>query len=80
MAITWETIRGQFTDDDVQHMKNAFGDDWDLSNCAFVWANRAEIWGAIHGNRMPPNDPWPQTWKDNFQKWMNGSDPACPTT
>ena len=46
MAITWETIRGQFTDDDVQHMKNAFGDDWDLSNCTFVWANRAEIWDA----------------------------------
>lgn len=80
MAITWETVRAQFTVDDVQHMKNAFGDDWDLSNCNFVWTNRAEIWDAISNDRMPPGNPWPQDWKNNFEKWTNGSDPGCPTT
>lgn len=78
MAITWETIRAQFTDDDIQHMKDRFGDDWDLSNCTFVWNNRAQIWDAVSNDRMPLGNPWPQPWKDNFQAWMSAADPGCP--
>jgi hypothetical protein len=56
----------------ARRAEDVFGNDFDLSNCASVWKNKQSIWGAISGNRMPPNDPWPQAWKDNVEKWMNG--------
>jgi hypothetical protein len=80
MTVTWDTIRGQFTVEDIQHMKNVFGDDWDLSNCTFVWTNRDEIWDAINDDRMPPDKPWTQLWKDNFKAWMSAADSGCPKT
>ncbi|MGA7237024.1 MAG: hypothetical protein WBY44_15160 [Bryobacteraceae bacterium] len=80
MAVSWGTISAQFTVEDIQHMKDVFGDDWDLGNCTFVWTNRSEIWDAINDDRMPPGKPWSQEWKDNFNSWMSGADPGCPKT
>jgi hypothetical protein len=80
MAVTWDTIHGQFTVEDIQHMKDVFGDDWDLGNCNFVWTNRDEIWDAINDDRMPPGKPWSQLWKDNFKAWMTAADSGCPKT
>jgi hypothetical protein len=80
MAVTWDTIRQQFNDDDINHMKEVKGDAWDLGDCKAVWQYRKEIWSAVSNKRMPPNDPWPQEWLDNFEQWMKGLDPGCPTS
>ena len=40
-AVTWRTIRNQFTDDDVNHMKDVFGEKFDLSNCTCHVAKQA---------------------------------------
>ena len=78
MAVSWETIRQQFNDDDINHMKEVKGDAWDLGDCKSVWANKEQIWSAVNNKRMPPNDPWPQEWIDNFKAWKDGPGPGCP--
>jgi hypothetical protein len=76
VAITWtNTIKGQFTDTDIEHMKQITGnalklDDYDSVK---VWAG--QIWVQVDNGYMPPGEPWSDTYKSNFQTWMNSGMP-----
>lgn len=70
-GITWDQIRQQFTDTDIAHMKQATGGQLDLSSCQSVQQWAQQIYDQVSSGSMPPGDPWPQDWVDNFQQWMN---------
>ena len=69
--ITWDQIRQQFTDTDIAHMKQVTGGQLDLSNCQSVQQSAQQIYDQVSSGSMPPGNPWPQDWVDNFQQWMN---------
>jgi len=69
--ITWDQIRQQFTDTDIEHMKGVTGGQLDLSNCQSVQQSAQQIYDQVSSGNMPPGNPWPQDWVDNFQQWMN---------
>lgn len=69
--ITWDQIRQQFTDTDINHMKGVTGGQLDLSNCQSVQQSAQQIYDQVSSGNMPPGNPWPQDWVDNFQQWMN---------
>jgi len=70
-TITWDQIRQQFTDTDINHMKGATGGKLDLSNCQSVQQWAQQIYDQVSSGSMPPGNPWPQDWVNNFQQWMN---------
>jgi hypothetical protein len=75
MAVTWATISAQFTQTDVDHMKQVTGGSLDLGDCQSVAKNAQEIYNQVSAGSMPPGSPWSREWVDNFQEWMNE---GCP--
>jgi hypothetical protein len=76
-TVTWDQIRGQFTDIDVDHMKNHTGGGLDLSDCQNVHEWAQEIYLRVKEGSMPPGKPWSPEWVDNFKTWMDDG-AICP--
>jgi len=75
-AITWtNTIKGQFTQLDITHMKQVSGGSIDLSDYNSVKNNGDDIYGMVSSQSMPPGNPWSQQYINNFQTWMNAGYP-----
>jgi len=77
--VTWDTIKGYFTPDDIDHMKKVTGGSLDLSDCESVQHWAKQIYVAVSKQVMPPSpyDPWPQNQIDDFKTWME-SGAKCP--
>ena len=79
--ITWEQIRGQFTDVDVKHMKDITGGAMDLHDCESVHKWAQEIYNRVTAtdDPMPPRGfpQWTKEWQDNFKAWMDAG-AQCP--
>ena len=72
-APTWNNpIKGYFTPIDVDHMKQR---GLDLSSYTDVVANAEDIFNQVATGNMPPGDPWPQDWINNFGTWAENGFP-----
>jgi hypothetical protein len=69
--VTWDQIRKQFTDTDIEHMKRFTGGDLDLGDCQSVHDSAQSIYEQVSAGSMPPGDSWSQEWIDNFKAWMD---------
>lgn len=69
---TWnDPIRGYFTPTDISHMKQVAG--FDLGSYDDVKNNAPNIYSMVANGNMPPGNPWPQSWVENFAAWgQNG--------
>jgi hypothetical protein len=76
MAVTWDTLRQQFTDDDVAHMKQVTNGSLDLSNCQSVQQWASQIYQMVSSGEMPPGSPWSAAWVANFKDWMDAGSPC----
>jgi hypothetical protein len=75
-SVTWtNTIKGQFTQLDITHMKQVSGGSIDLSSYASVKSNGNEIFAMVNSKAMPPGNPWSPQYIQNFQAWMNAGYP-----
>jgi len=80
MAITWEnTIKGQFTAYDIQHMKQITGNALKLDDYQSVKTWAGQIWVQVSNGYMPPGG-WPENFRQNFQTWMNAGMPESDAT
>ena len=82
MAIEWSTIRGYFTDTDIEHMKQV-SKDWpkvmDLSDCESTFYYARQIYDSVKSGRMPIGGTrWTEEMYDNFYDWWKNADPPCP--
>jgi hypothetical protein len=75
--VTWDQIRQQFTDADIEHMKAITGGQLDLGDCQSVKQFAKEIFRQVNSGAMPPGQPWSDEWKRNFADWMVEGSP-CP--
>ena len=75
--VTWDQIRKQFTDIDIQHMKDITGGTLDLSDCKSVHDWAQEIYNRVSTGSMPPGNPWSKEWVANFKAWMDAG-AQCP--
>lgn len=73
----WNVISAYFTQTDIQHMLQVSQGGIDLSNCSSVLQNAQMIYQKVSTHQMPPGNPWPAAWINNFFAWMN-SNPTCP--
>ena len=76
MALSFATdIRPLFRDGDVECMKSM---GVDLGDPAWmcVAANAREVYGAVSGGTMPPDEPWPADRVALFKQWMDAGCPA----
>jgi hypothetical protein len=72
----WPTIKGYFTQTDQQHMLLQTGGDLDLWDCNSVKAHGQDIYNAVSSGHMPPGNPWPAEWINNFFSWWKQG--TCP--
>ena len=77
MSVTWSQIRSQFTDKDIQHMKDYTGGALDLSDCLSTQKWAQEVYNRVSTGSMPPGKPWSKEWVDNFKSWMDDGS-KCP--
>jgi hypothetical protein len=71
---TWnDPIKTYFTPVDVKHMMQVA--NLDLSSYKDVSTNAADIYAQVSSGNMPPNDPWPSDWVNNFSTWAQN---GCP--
>jgi hypothetical protein len=75
-AITWTgTIKAQFTQLDIDHMKQVTGGSIDLGDYASVKQNGKGIYSMVNRKRMPPGNPWTAEYIQNFKTWMDAGYP-----
>lgn len=79
MPVSWNTIKGYFTDTDVNHMKQVSA-SWptvlDLHDEQSVLFYAAQIHASVDSGRMPIGEPrWDQERVDNFFAWWQSQDP-----
>lgn len=75
-TVTWtNTIKGQFTQLDVDHMRQVSGGSIDLSSYTSTKANGPSIYGMVSRKRMPPGNPWSTQSIQNFKAWMDSGYP-----
>ena len=70
MTVTWKQIRSQFTDEDVDHMKQVTNNQLDLDDCESTKKFASDIYARVAAGNMPPGKPWPPEWVKNFADWM----------
>jgi hypothetical protein len=77
--VTWNDIKGFFTQDDIDHMKGVTGNALDLSDCESVQHWAKQIYVAVSNKVMPPSPykPWPDEQVAKFKEWMDAGAP-CP--
>jgi hypothetical protein len=75
--VTWDQIRKQFTEKDIDHMKKLTGGDMDLGDCKSVHDWAQQIYEQVSAGTMPPGDPWSPEWINNFKAWMDAG-AQCP--
>jgi hypothetical protein len=76
MAITWtDPIKGQFTSQDIRHMKQITGNALKLDDYESVKTWAGQILDQVNSDSMPPGGPWSPAYKQNFQDWINA---GCP--
>ena len=56
-------------------MKQVTGGDLDLGSYASVKANGDEVFSMVSNKRMPPGNPWSDTFIQNFKAWMTAGYP-----
>jgi hypothetical protein len=76
-TVTWDDIKGFFTDIDIDHMKGVTGNALDLSDCESVQHWAKQIYVAVSEGSMPPGNPWPADMVDKFKRWMDAG-ALCP--
>ncbi|MGZ2452742.1 hypothetical protein ACVIRO_005559 [Rhizobium ruizarguesonis] len=81
MTVTWDIIKGYFTDMDVDHMKQVSG-SWpkplDLHDEQSVLYYAAQIHASVKSGTMPIGEPrWSQQCVDDFYQWWHSMDPAA---
>jgi hypothetical protein len=81
MAVTWETIKGYFTDTDVTHMKRVSA-HWpkvlDLHDEASVLYYAKQIHDDVDSGRMPIGEPrWTSQMVSDFLEWWKSQDPKA---
>ena len=74
-AVTWATIKGQFTQLDIDHMKQVTGGTLDLSSYASTKASGSDIYSMVGSGQMPPGHPWSPQYVANFKAWMDAGYP-----
>jgi hypothetical protein len=75
-AVTWtNTIKGQFTQLDIDHMKQVTGGSLDLGSYASVKTNGNGVFNMVNRKRMPPGHPWSDAFIQNFKTWMSAGYP-----
>jgi hypothetical protein len=76
VAITWNnTIKQQFDDFSIDHMKQITGNALKLDDYQSVKTWAGQIWNQVSNDFMPPGDPWTQDQKNNFKAWMDNGMP-----
>jgi hypothetical protein len=76
MALSFATdIRPLFREGDIECMK-PMGVDLDDPAWMCVAANAQEVYRAVSGGTMPPDEPWPADRVSLFKKWMDAGCPA----
>jgi len=76
MAITWNnTIKQQFNQFDIDHMKQITGNALKLDDYESVKTWAGQIWNQVSNDYMPPGAPWTADQKKNFETWMNSGMP-----
>ena len=75
--VTWDQIRKQFTETDIEHMKRLTGGDMDLGDCKSVHDRAQQIYEQVSAGSMPPGDPWSAEWVNNFKAWLDAG-AQCP--
>jgi hypothetical protein len=76
MALSFSTdIRPLFRDGDVTCMKS-FGVHLDDPAWMCVAANAQEVFTAVSGGTMPPDDPWPADQVARLKQWIDAGCPA----
>jgi hypothetical protein len=76
MAITWtNTIKAQFNQQDINHMKQITGNSLKLDDYDSVRTWAGQIWNQVDNDYMPPGNPWSATYKQNFKIWMDSGMP-----
>jgi hypothetical protein len=71
MIVTWDQIRKQFTDTDIEHMKGFTGGEMDLADCKSVQTWAQQIYERVSDGSMPPDEPWSQEWIENLKRWID---------
>lgn len=79
MAVAWDTVKGYFTDRDVDHMKQV-SQVWpmqmDLHDEQNVLYYAAQIHASVKSGRMPIGAVrWSDDWVTNFYDWWKANDP-----
>jgi hypothetical protein len=76
--VTWNDIKGFFTQDDIDHMKGVTGNALDLSDCESVQHWAKQIYVAVSNQVMPPSPykPWPAEKVAKFKEWMDAGAPC----
>jgi hypothetical protein len=79
-SVTWTNdIKGMFTQEDVDHMKQVTNGALDLSdyNSTRVWASK--IYSQVASGSMPPpgsgEDPWSEEMVNTFGCWIQQGTP-----
>ncbi len=76
MAITWNsTIKAQFKQFDINHMKQVTGGDLDLGDYTSVKNNGDSVFERVSEKTMPPGNPWSDELIANFKAWMDAGYP-----
>lgn len=74
--VTWNnTIKGQFTQFDVDHMNQVTGGTIDLSSYQSTKSNSQRIYRMVSRKEMPPANPWSDIYIGNFKAWMDAGMP-----
>ena len=75
-AVTWRsTIKVQFTQFDIDHMKQVTGGTLDLSDYQSTKSNAQGIYRRVSGKTMPPSNPWSDIYIANFKAWIDAGMP-----
>lgn len=74
--VTWNDIKGFFTQIDIDHMKGVTGNALDLSDCESVQHWAKQIYVAVSNGVMPPGAPWPAEKVAKFKEWMDAGAPC----
>lgn len=78
-TVTWAQIRSQFTAEDIAHMLSITGGTLNLGDCQSVKQNATAIYSYVSNGTMPPGNPWPAQWVQNFALWMTQGS-QCPNS
>ena len=77
MTVTWHTLRRYFTGIDIATMREL---GHPLDNYEYVVQNANALLKRLEDGSMPPPPfkPWPRSWIEDFQEWIDAGFPYKP--